>query len=189
MCRRVRDAGVGLKMAQTDNPWTDADLAQLRALWVQEPRLSTPAIGRRMRRTKSGVVGKARRMNLPGRPSPINHGAGKTQRPKPLRESAATLPPMPVVTPLPPVVVRAVQPRPQVVAPPVSAEPAIVFKPRTGGACLFPLWPDHARPTHRYCGKPCAPDKHYCSEHQARCYTRSTWVPGVGRIVAEPAAS
>ena len=176
-------------MAKTDNPWTDADLAQLRALWVQDPRLSTAEIGRRMRRTKSGVIGKARRLNLPGRPSPINHGAGKTQRPKHLREGATTLPPLRAVKPLRAVVVRAVQPRPQVVTPPVPAEPVIIFKPRAAGACLFPLWPDHARPTHRYCGKPCEPDKHYCSEHQARCYTRSTWVPGIGRIVAEPAAS
>jgi len=176
-------------MAKTDNPWTDADLAQLRALWVQEPRLSTPAIGRIMRRTKCGIIGKAHRLNLPPRPSPINHGAGETQRPKHLREGATTLPPLRAVKPLPPVVVPVAQPRPQVVAPPVPAELAIVFKPRAGGACLFPMWPDHARPTHLYCGKPCAPDKHYCSEHQARCYTRSAWVPGVGKISAEAAAS
>ena len=172
-------------MAKTDNPWTDDELARLRALWVQEPRLSTAEIGRRMGRPKDGIIGKAHRLNLPPRPSPINHGAGKTQRPKPLREGAATPPPLPVVKPLPPMVVRAVQPRPQVVAPPVPAEPAIVFKPRAAGACLFPMWPDHARPTHLYCGKSCEPDKHYCSEHQARCYTRSTWVPGVGKISAE----
>lgn len=49
--------------------WTAEALDALRELWAEG--LSTLAIGREMRTTKNAVVGKARRLNLPPRPSPI----------------------------------------------------------------------------------------------------------------------
>jgi GcrA cell cycle regulator len=53
--------------------WTQDLDAQLRALWAQDdPRLSTNEIGRRMGLTKNAVVGRAHRLKLPSRPSPIN---------------------------------------------------------------------------------------------------------------------
>lgn len=49
--------------------WDEAADAQLQALWNEGH--STAEIGRRMGLTKHTVVGRARRMNFPSRPSPI----------------------------------------------------------------------------------------------------------------------
>lgn len=53
--------------------WTDELIAQLRDLWGQG--LSTAEIGRRLSITKNAVVGKAHRLGLPPRPSPIRNRA------------------------------------------------------------------------------------------------------------------
>ena len=49
--------------------WNESSIAKLRALWAEG--LSTAEIGRRMGVQKNAVVGKAHRLNLPSRPSPI----------------------------------------------------------------------------------------------------------------------
>lgn len=49
--------------------WTDESIARLRVLWQEG--LSTAEIGRRMQITKNAVVGKAHRLDLAARPSPI----------------------------------------------------------------------------------------------------------------------
>ncbi|GBR67200.1 GcrA family cell cycle regulator [Gluconobacter kanchanaburiensis] len=56
--------------------WTDETIARLRDLWSQG--LSTAEIGRQLSITKNAVVGKAHRLGLPPRPSPIrNRKAGE----------------------------------------------------------------------------------------------------------------
>src|SRR4051794_41195803 len=101
--------------------WNEGTIARIRALWPEG--LSTAEIGRRMGITKNAVVGKAHRLNLPARPSPIRRVPGE----KPARRAGArrvvgpTLPALdsvarqPVPTPpRHPVVLRPVpaQPRP-----------------------------------------------------------------------------
>ncbi|MBO1324615.1 GcrA family cell cycle regulator [Acetobacter sp. TBRC 12305] len=49
--------------------WTEEIIAQLKDLWAEG--LSTAEIGRRLSITKNAVVGKAHRLGLPPRPSPI----------------------------------------------------------------------------------------------------------------------
>ncbi|MBB3883010.1 GcrA family cell cycle regulator [Acetobacter oeni] len=49
--------------------WTDETIARLKALWQEG--LSTAEIGRQIGITKNAVVGKAHRLGLPARPSPI----------------------------------------------------------------------------------------------------------------------
>ncbi len=49
--------------------WTDEIVARLRELWGKG--LSTAEIGRQLNVTKNAVVGKAHRLGLKGRPSPI----------------------------------------------------------------------------------------------------------------------
>ncbi|WP_264812479.1 GcrA family cell cycle regulator, partial [Gluconacetobacter sacchari] len=49
--------------------WTEETIARLRALWQQG--LSTAEIGRQLSVTKNAVVGKAHRLGLEARPSPI----------------------------------------------------------------------------------------------------------------------
>ena len=63
---------------QTD--WTDDLIAELSALWDEGH--STAEIGRRLGVTKNAIVGKAHRLNLPARPSPVIRGRTPRDRPK-----------------------------------------------------------------------------------------------------------
>lgn len=56
--------------------WTDETIARLRELWGQG--LSTADIGRQLGITKNAVVGKAHRLGLPPRPSPIRNRDGES---------------------------------------------------------------------------------------------------------------
>ncbi len=49
--------------------WNDEAITRLRTLWDEGH--ATAEIGRRMGITKNAVVGKAHRLDLPERPSPI----------------------------------------------------------------------------------------------------------------------
>ena len=60
--------------------WSDAVILSLRALW--DEGLSTAEIGRRLGVTKNAVVGKAHRLDLPARPSPIRRGVGPGAPPR-----------------------------------------------------------------------------------------------------------
>uniref|UniRef100_UPI0022EA7F36 GcrA family cell cycle regulator n=1 Tax=Falsiroseomonas oryzae TaxID=2766473 RepID=UPI0022EA7F36 len=64
--------------------WTAEAIERLRALWAEGH--STAEIGRRMGISKNAVVGKAHRLSLPPRPSPIRREAGEAApRPQPVR--------------------------------------------------------------------------------------------------------
>ena len=71
--------------------WTSGAIDQLRALWAEG--LSTAEIGRRMGVTKNAIVGKAHRLDLPARPSPIRKealgGAPAAPRRKPVARDCA----------------------------------------------------------------------------------------------------
>lgn len=60
------------------NGWSDADINMLRGLWDEGH--STAEIGRRMGRPKNGICGKAGRLNLPPRPSPIHRNSTAAPR-------------------------------------------------------------------------------------------------------------
>ncbi|MDI2113139.1 GcrA family cell cycle regulator [Commensalibacter nepenthis] len=53
--------------------WNEEAVARLKELWAQG--LSTAEIGRHLNVTKNAVVGKAHRLGLEGRPSPIRRAA------------------------------------------------------------------------------------------------------------------
>ena len=59
------------------NEWNDTQLGELRSLWMTE--LSTAAIAKELRMTKDAVIGKAHRIGLPGRPSPIKRSDAPRQ--------------------------------------------------------------------------------------------------------------
>ena len=122
--------------------WTDEAIERLRALWAEG--LSTAEIGRRMNISKNAVVGKAHRLNLPARPSPIRRdAAGAAPRPAPVRRAVGVT--------LPPLNVSAEVPAPVAAPPPVRSEPReaavrpvpvrVVAAPRVGRtvACCWPL--------------------------------------------------
>src|SRR5271155_3390062 len=75
--------------------WSDEVIGQLRGLWDEGH--STAEIGRRLGVTKNAIVGKAHRLDLPARPSPIPRNPDATRgRRTPVRGAEGpTLPPLP----------------------------------------------------------------------------------------------
>ncbi|MGO3517023.1 MAG: GcrA family cell cycle regulator [Acetobacter cibinongensis] len=65
--------------------WTEETISRLRELWAEG--LSTAEIGRRLSITKNAVVGKAHRLGLPPRPSPI-----RRSEKKPVAEATKAIP-------------------------------------------------------------------------------------------------
>jgi len=124
-----------------DSIWTEDRIAELGQLWREG--LSTAEIGRRLGISKNAVVGKAHRLNLPPRPSPIRN--------PPLR-----------MAPRP-------QPEPEVIAPP---PPKVVSISGTKGpACQWPHG-HPGTPGFHFCGKPAANGKPYCAEHVQQAYVQ-----------------
>ncbi|MGA9866957.1 MAG: GcrA family cell cycle regulator, partial [Acetobacteraceae bacterium] len=73
--------------------WTDETIARLRGLWTEGH--STAEIGRRLGVSKNAVVGKAHRLDLEARPSPIRPSSdGPRPRPPARRGAGPTLPPL-----------------------------------------------------------------------------------------------
>ena len=62
--------------------WTEARKARLTELWGDG--VSAGLIAKHMGLTKNAIVGKAHRMELPGRPSPINRSGKSTLRRAPV---------------------------------------------------------------------------------------------------------
>jgi hypothetical protein len=153
----------------TERNWSDDEIVTLRQLWTQDdPQLSTAEIGRRMRRSKDSVVGKAGRVGLPGRPSPIERRTEWVYSER--RKGKA---PAPKVT-LPPVgFPAAASPEPRA-APIRSIEPAPVRPTptvraiRSARTCQFIVCD---RPL-RFCGAE-VEARSLCADHFGRCYSKS----------------
>ncbi|GBR00771.1 GcrA family cell cycle regulator [Asaia lannensis] len=69
--------------------WTDEIISRLQTLWQEG--LSTAEIGRQLSITKNAVVGKAHRLGLPPRPSPIR-AAAKSRKDATAETAAAAQP-------------------------------------------------------------------------------------------------
>ena len=153
-----------------DFDWTASAIDALRQLWAHGH--TTAEIGRRLRCTKNAVIGKARRLGLPPRSSPIRRGAPSAD----VRARTRAVPTTPF-------------PRPALVyRPPVPSQPATLralrtpepLAPRTArplGRAGLPrecCWPigEPARPGFRFCGAATEPSCPYCEVHAARAYVR-----------------
>ena len=152
--------------------WNDKTIARLRELWVEGH--STAEIGRRLGITKNAVVGKAHRLDLPGRPSPIRSGGTAGPRAKTKRL------PVPKLVDL-----VAAQPLPRTPAAPASP-PAVMARPaeppqravRAGPSqqCCWPVG-DPGRAGFRFCDAPVPPRVTYCDEHARLAYVRQPSSP------------
>jgi GcrA cell cycle regulator len=149
--------------------WSVEAIERLRALWAEGH--STAEIGRRMGISKNAVVGKAHRLSLPARPSPIRRELGMptTPRPQPARVPRpaglalrATLPgPSPVTMP------TASIPNP-------APRPAVVRSfPRLGPvrSCCWPIG-EPGQPSFRFCAGDALTGKPYCAEHASVAYVK-----------------
>jgi GcrA cell cycle regulator len=158
--------------------WNEETIARLQTLWAEGH--STAEIGRRMIISKNAVVGKAHRLNLQARPSPIRREAGgSVARPAPVRRLIGpTLPPLvastPASTPAPvPAVLAAVVTKPASPAPrpaPVSVRPA-PYRPTRLSTCCWPIGEPGTK-SFRFCDADSNVGKPYCSEHAALAYVK-----------------
>ncbi|MBE9604688.1 GcrA cell cycle regulator [Acetobacteraceae bacterium H6797] len=169
--------------------WTSEAIDVLRGLWAEGH--STAEIGRRMGVSKNAVVGKAHRLNLPARPSPIRR---ESEAPAATVAAAAPPQPAPRMAPPPrpaaPAVARepapprptapvaaspATPPRPPVAAPPPVAPRAPVLRtfPRAGArSCCWPIG-EPGTSDFRFCTAEALTAKPYCAEHASVAYVRA----------------
>jgi GcrA cell cycle regulator len=175
--------------------WTAEAIDHLRSLWAEGH--STAEIGRRMGVTKNAVIGKAHRLSLPARPSPIRREAESGGHgPRPARAPRAAPPPRPDMPlrrlglpsagsppaapggagPVIPATVASAEataaPTPGAPAP--APSPAVVrpFPRASGRSCCWPLG-DPGTPEFRFCGGESLAGKPYCAEHAAVAYVKA----------------
>ncbi|HXT78331.1 MAG TPA: GcrA family cell cycle regulator [Acetobacteraceae bacterium] len=173
--------------------WSEETIVRLRDLWAEGH--STAEIGRRLGVSKNAIVGKAHRLDLAARPSPIRRdGSGQTtpRRAAPRRIEGPTLPPLAsTTTPTNPTtdrmggsapgslvrqgdhtgraerpVQRAIPASP----PKVQAAPA----PRPYGRIVTCCWPlgEPGTRSFRFCDEQSEPGKPYCTEHARLAYVK-----------------
>jgi GcrA cell cycle regulator len=163
-----------------ESPWTPEAVLRLREMW--DEGLSTAEIGRRLFVTKNCVVGKAHRLGLPSRGSPIRpagSGANPGRR-HPPKAGKASLPPLPSLS------VPAPAPRPPMVTRPTSvpriirraaipgrptAATSVLIEPRKAppkyGRVIECCWPlgEPGKAGFRFCCEPSEAGRPYCAEH------------------------
>ena len=145
----------------TSTIWNDDNIARLRSLWDEGH--STAEIGRRMGITKNAVVGKAHRLELPGRQSPIRRGG--TARPRLPQREAVPLPALVTAAPAAPAPAATVAAAPaRVPALPVQPAPA---RPLGSQPCCWPIG-EPGTAGFRFCDDPAIRGKPYCPEHAGR---------------------
>lgn len=171
--------------------WDEETIRFLRQLWSEGH--STAEIGRRIGASKNAIVGKAHRLDLDGRPSPIRRKLTEDERqrrivPKPPK---VTLPPFgaifvpsaPAVTAVGPyqqpfrgaaAVVQALAQTPKLkqpvfAAPTPQPTPAPLY--RKSVECCWPEGTPGTK-TFRFCEGISVPGKPYCVEHAKLAYVR-----------------
>lgn len=164
--------------------WADETIIRLRELWSEGH--STAEIGRRLGVSKNAVVGKAHRLDLPARPSPIRR-EGERSPPRstpPRRFAGPTLPPLSSTslggTSLAPSHPAASLPsRPSVTMAPRQSPPRVVLPPappppRPYGRVITCCWPigEPGTSSFRFCDAESVPGKPYCSEHAQLAYVK-----------------
>lgn len=150
-----------------NSKWIVEMIASLRVLW--EEGHSAAEIGRRLGVSKSAVIGKVHRLNLPGRPSPLK-GGGANDRP--LLSRRAQVPKLAGFAPI------AASPR----SPPAAAASAPIVPPpslpvaftrttasSTPRRCCWPIG-HPGTPAFRFCDEPARVARPYCDEHARRAY-------------------
>ena len=147
--------------------WNEEAIARLRALWAEGH--STAEIGRRMNVSKNAVVGKAHRLALVARPSPIRRegAVGVARPPSPRRAVGPTLPPLPGAQAAVPAAVT-VRPPPVAVPAPVRSAPS---RPARLSACCWPIG-EPGTPSFHFCDADALAGKPYCAEHAQLAYVK-----------------
>lgn len=180
-------------MASRGMDWTPAMIDSLTAYW--NSGMVAAEIAAMMTRefrvnfTKNGVVGKAHRLRLPARPSPIR---AKKSRPVPAAQQASASAPR-----VPKIASRRVRdagvssltsPRPPKVIP-AKVEPldglGILSEGMKTSQCQWPLWGEELPPLdqRRYCGCATVPGRPYCAGHTAIAYVKPKPRDAEGKVI------
>lgn len=154
--------------------WTDEKVKLLVQLW--ESGQSITQIGKALGMTRNAVVGKAHRIGLAKRASPIMRSEKPAQpRPAPSHQAG------PPAAPRAPVQVKtepaaAPQATPAGQAPQAQLTPAMLaaLTPSTGPRCKWPIG-DPKSSEFDFCDHVALPGKPYCAQHCAMAYTN--WNP------------
>ncbi len=139
-------------------PWDDNNVTKLRELWDQG--LPTAQIGKLLGFTKNAVVGKAHRIGLERRPSPIRRTAVKPDRKK---ARSPIIPKLNFET--------AKDELKEKVFVPQTFQPVVknLFSKNVNRGCEWPEGhPDES--DFKFCGKERFEDKPYCIDHCAVAY-------------------
>ncbi len=144
--------------------WTDERVAKLRELW--DKGLSASQIAKELAEgvTRNAVIGKAHRMNLASRPSPVKSDSTRKKARKPVEKKRT------------PAKVR-------------SSGGKVSLLELSERICKWPIG-HPGEPDFHFCGKPSAPTFPYCPEHCAQAYQvqqpRRDRRANRGRISATP---
>ena len=155
-------------------PWDDSNVSKLRELWDQG--LPTAQIGKLLGFTKNAVVGKAHRIGLERRPSPIRRTAVKPDRKK---ARSPIIPKLNFENTKEEVVEKQ---KPQKNFQPVIKN---LFTNSVKRGCEWPDGhPDES--DFKFCGKERFEDKPYCLEHCAISYVIPEKEEGAKEQIANP---
>jgi len=144
--------------------WSSERIEQLRSLWQEGLSASQIAVSLGGI-TRNAVIGKAHRLGLTGRPSPIKNRPVGIARPRPPRRPR-------VEVAAPRVVATAAAPRRVEVAPAqieVEDGPGATILTLTDRICKWPIG-DPRHPDFHFCGRASAEGLPYCVEHARRAY-------------------
>ena len=156
-------------------PWNESNVERLRELWDQG--LPTAQIGKLLGFTKNAVVGKAHRIGLERRPSPIRRTAVKPDRKK---ARSPVIPKLNFENTKEEVVEKQ---KPQKNFQPVIKN---LFTNSVKRGCEWPDGhPDES--DFKFCGKERFEDKPYCLEHCAIAYVIPEKEEGEKEQIANPA--
>ncbi len=156
-------------------PWNESNVERLRELWDQG--LPTAQIGKLLGFTKNAVVGKAHRIGLERRPSPIRRTAVKPDRKK---ARSPIIPKLNFENTKEEVVEKQ---KPQKNFQPVIKN---LFTNSVKRGCEWPDGhPDES--DFKFCGKERFEDKPYCLEHCAIAYVIPEKEEGEKEQIANPA--
>ncbi len=145
--------------------WNDETITRLRALWAEG--LSSAEIGRRMGISKNAVVGKAGRLDLPPRTSPIRKLAdGQPRKVYTKRQPTPGLTLPQGGQSLRGNTLAALRVMPQRRD---AAALATIFNARPAADCQ---WPTSNGKPWTFCCATAAPGRSYCSEHAGLAYVR-----------------
>ncbi len=158
--------------------WTDERIALLKRMWKEGKSAADIAKALAKGVTRNAVIGKAHRMGLSGRPSPIKKPVVAPKKEIVRKELAKP----PLKKAVPPVVVSGVRHNPLVreVTEPRKFEKEPI--PPGGGVALIDLtermckWPigDPREDDFTFCGRNIRPGTPYCPDHAGMAYQSSS---------------